>query len=144
MAAEVERLGTMKKQAVACKAVEILQRIGDKWSLYVIHTLCEGGTLRFSELRRGIDGISQRMLTVTLRNLERDGLVRRTIYPEIPPRVEYQLTPLGGTLRGVVGALVTWTEAHLAEIEAARARFDAGELDRAQRSVAGMSGYRGA
>lgn len=140
MAAEVES-SAEKEQPVTCKAVEILQRIGDKWSLYVIHTLCDAGTLRFSELRRGIDGISQRMLTVTLRNLERDGLVRRTIYAEIPPRVEYQLTPLGATLRGVVGALVTWTEEHLAEIEAARMRFDADELERTQRSEPAASGF---
>jgi len=75
-------------------------------------------------LLRRIDGISQRMLTVTLRGLERDGLVRRTMYPEVPPRVEYSLTPLGSTLRGVVGELVAWSVAHRTEIEAACERYD--------------------
>lgn len=116
--------------AETCHAAEILQRIGDKWSLYVVHVLSARGTMRFSELKRGIEGISQRMLTVTLRNLERDGLVQRTVYAEIPPRVEYQLTPLGRTLRSVVGKLVSWSEAHLGEIDAARARFDQEEAAR--------------
>ena len=107
-----------------CRAIEILRRVGDKWSVYVIHILGTQGTLRFSELRRSIDGISQRMLTVTLRGLERDGLVSRTMYPEVPPRVEYTLTQLGVTLRGVVGELVAWSLAHLPEIQASRARYD--------------------
>src|SRR5688500_15372416 len=107
-----------------CQGVEILRRVGDKWSLYVIHILGAGGTMRFSELLRRIGGISQRMLTVTLRGLERDGLVRRTIYPEVPPRVEYALTPLGATLRRAVGELVLWSVDHLPEIEASRERYD--------------------
>ena len=107
-----------------CRGIEILKRVGDKWSVYVIHTLGVEGTLRFSELMRRIEGISQRMLTVTLRGLERDGLIRRTMYPEVPPRVEYSLTPLGATLRGVVGELVAWSVAHLPEIQGARARYD--------------------
>ena len=74
--------------------------------------------------RRGIDGISQRMLTVTLRGLERDGLVERRIYPEVPPRVEYSLTRLGATLRDVVRLLVRWSDSHLTEVDAARARYD--------------------
>src|SRR5689334_8811234 len=78
-----------------CHARDVLARVGDTWSMYVIQVLDEAQTLRFSELRREVDGISQRMLTVTLRGLERDGLVRRTVYAEIPPRVEYSLTPLG-------------------------------------------------
>src|ERR1700704_133052 len=82
-----------------CHAREILARVGDKWSVYVIHVLGDAGTLRFNELRGEVEGISQRMLTVTLRGLERDGLVARTIYPEVPPRVEYALTRLGATLR---------------------------------------------
>ncbi|MFL5577128.1 MAG: winged helix-turn-helix transcriptional regulator [Gemmatimonadaceae bacterium] len=102
----------------------MLDRVGDKWSVYAIHVLGAAGTLRFGELRRSIDGISQRMLTVTLRGLERDGIVRRTMYPEVPPRVEYTLTPLGATLRDIVRSLVEWSEAHLAEIDAARARYD--------------------
>ncbi len=107
-----------------CEVRQILDRIADKWSLLVI-ALLDQRTLRFTELRRRIDGISQRMLTVTLRHLERDGLVRRTVYPVVPPRVEYELTPLGKTLNATIQALVEWTETHQAEIAAARSRFDA-------------------
>jgi DNA-binding HxlR family transcriptional regulator len=102
----------------------MLVRVGDKWSVNVIYVLGAAGTLRFGELRRRIDGISQRMLTVTLRGLERDGLVRRTMYPEMPPRVEYALTPLGATLRKIVRALIDWSGAHLVEVDAARVRYD--------------------
>ena len=102
---------------------QILDRVADKWSLLVI-ALLEHRTLRFTELRRRIDGISQRMLTVTLRQLERDGLVRRTVHPVVPPRVDYALTPLGSTLHATIQALVTWTEAHQKEIAAARADYD--------------------
>lgn len=109
-----------------CEVRQILDRIADKWSLLAI-ALLHGRTLRFNELRRKIDGISQRVLTVTLRQLERDGLVSRTIYPEVPPRVEYSLTPLGETLHATVQALVTWTETHQEEIAAARAAYDARE-----------------
>ena len=105
---------------------QILDRIADKWSLLAI-ALLEGRTLRFNELRREIDGISQRMLTVTLRQLERDGLVTRTVYPVVPPRVEYALTPLGQTLHSTIQALVTWTEIHQDEVAAARAAYDARE-----------------
>jgi DNA-binding HxlR family transcriptional regulator len=107
-----------------CRAHEMLARIGDKWSVGVIHMLGVEGTLRFGALRRRLPRISQRMLTVTLRGLERDGLVRRTMYPVVPPRVEYTLTPLGATLREIVGALIDWSGAHLLEVDAARARFD--------------------
>ena len=107
-----------------CEVRQILDRIADKWSLLVIGLLAKR-TLRFSELRRDIDGISQRMLTVTLRQLERDGLVERTVYPEVPPRVEYKLTPLGMTLLDTIQALVAWTEDHQAEVAAARAGYDA-------------------
>ncbi len=103
----------------------MLNRIGDKWSVYVIHLLGDAGTLRFSELKSQVDGISQRMLTVTLRGLERDGLVTRKVHPEVPPRVEYALTPLGTTLRQLVRGLVKWSGAHLEEVDAARARYDA-------------------
>ena len=87
--------------------------------------LLERQTLRFSELQRQIDGVSQRMLTVTLRQLERDGLVARKVYPVVPPRVEYSLTDLGCTLLSTIQSLVAWTEAHQAEIAAARAEYDA-------------------
>jgi DNA-binding HxlR family transcriptional regulator len=108
----------------ACQAREVLQRVGDKWSVYVIDLLGQG-TMRFSELHRMIDGITSRMLTVTLRGLERDGIVTRTIHPVIPPRVEYALTPMGRTLLDTIGQLVTWAQTHLPEIEAARAAYDA-------------------
>jgi DNA-binding HxlR family transcriptional regulator len=102
----------------------MLVRIGDKWSVHVIHVLGDAGTLRFGELLQRVDGISQRMLTATLRGLERDGLVHRTIYPQVPPRVEYRLTPLGATLRELVRKLIDWTEAHLDEVDRARASYD--------------------
>ncbi len=107
-----------------CRAREVLQRVGDKWSVLVIDLLGQG-TKRFSELHRAIDGITARMLTVTLRGLERDGIVTRTIHPVIPPRVEYALTPMGRTLLDTIGQLVMWTDSHLPEIEAARAAYDA-------------------
>lgn len=107
-----------------CEVRQILDRIADKWSLLAI-ALLEGRTLRFNELRREIDGISQRMLTVTLRQLERDGLVSRTVYPVVPPRVEYALTPLGAGLHSTIQALVTWTEEHQDEVAAARTEYDA-------------------
>lgn len=103
---------------------ELLDRLGDKWSVHVLFALTEGGVLRFTELRRRVTGISQRVLTVTLRGLERDGLVVRTIHPEVPPRVEYALTSLGETLRGMVYALKAWSAAHAGEVDAARARYD--------------------
>lgn len=108
-----------------CHARDVLARVGDTWSVYVIHMLGDAKTLRFNELRREVDGISQRMLTVTLRGLERDGLVARTVYPEVPPRVEYTLTPLGATLRQLIRGLVAWSGAHLGEVDAARAAYDA-------------------
>jgi len=107
-----------------CRAREVLQRVGDKWSMYVIDLLGQG-TMRFSELHRSIDGITARMLTVTLRGLERDGVVTRTIHPVIPPRVEYDLTPMGQTLLDAIGQLVTWADSHLPEISAAQAAYDA-------------------
>ena len=109
-----------------CRLVgSVLARIGDKWSVLVVMTL-KDGPRRFNELKRGIDGISQRMLTFTLRGLERDGLVTRTLFPTIPPRVDYALTDLGRSLQEPVLALGTWAFAHLDAIEAARSRFDAG------------------
>ena len=108
-----------------CHAREMLDRVGDRWSVYVLHVLGSAGTVRFNELRSRVDGISQRMLTVTLRGLERDGLVVRQAFPEVPPRVEYSLTPLGSTLRALVCGLVEWSGAHLPEVDAARAAYDA-------------------
>ncbi|EIV92467.1 helix-turn-helix domain-containing protein [Frankia sp. QA3] len=106
-----------------CEVRQILDRIADKWSLLVI-ALLDRRTLRFTELRRAIDGISQRMLSVTLRQLERDGLVLRTVHPVVPPRVDYALTPLGSTLHATIQALVDWTEGSQHEIAAARAEYD--------------------
>lgn len=112
------------KVANACPAVrEVLSRVGDKWSVLVV-VLLRDGPQRFSELRRAIEGISQRMLTLTLRGLERDGLVTRTIYPSIPPRVDYELTHLGETLLEPVEALADWAEKHRTEIQSARQKFD--------------------
>ncbi|MGV9774937.1 winged helix-turn-helix transcriptional regulator [Streptosporangium sp. NPDC003464] len=113
-----------ERTRAACQAREILDRVGDKWSLYVISQLSDR-TKRFNELKRDIDGISQRMLTVTLRGLERDGIISRTMYPVMPPRVDYALTPMGRTLLDTVGSLVSWAEEHVDEIEATRARYDA-------------------
>src|SRR6202012_2497681 len=105
---------------MTCRAREVLQRVGDKWSVLVIDLLGQE-TKRFTELHRAIDGITARMLTVTLRGLEHDGIVTRTIHPVIPPRVEYTLPPMGRTPLCTIGQLVAWTDAHLPEIEAARA-----------------------
>jgi DNA-binding HxlR family transcriptional regulator len=106
-----------------CEVRQILDRIADKWSLLVM-ALLENRTMRFTELLKMVDGVSQRMLTVTLRQLERDGLVSRTVYPVIPPHVEYSLTELGRSLNTTVTALVTWTESHQSDIAASRARYD--------------------
>ncbi|QDW61716.1 helix-turn-helix domain-containing protein [Oerskovia sp. KBS0722] len=102
---------------------ELLARVGDKWSMLVIGVLHDG-PLRFTELQRKIDGISHRMLTQTLRGLERDGLVTRTSYPEIPPRVEYAATPLGLSLSKPAIALAQWAADHHVAILAAREAFD--------------------
>src|SRR5438874_951697 len=108
-----------------CRGVaSILARVGDKWSVFVIMLLGDGPR-RFNELKRTIGGISQRMLTLTLRGLERDGLVTRTVFPTIPPRVDYELTDLGRGLAQPVQALGQWAFAHLPEIEGARTNFDA-------------------
>lgn len=108
-----------------CRAVaSVLARIGDKWSVLVIMLLADGPR-RFNELKRMIGGISQRMLTLTLRGLERDGLITRTMFPTIPPRVDYELTELGRGLIGPMQTLGQWAKAHIPQIERARAKFDA-------------------
>lgn len=106
-----------------CPVREVLDRIGDKWSLLVIARLGDG-TQRFGDLLRTVDGVSQRMLTRTLRSLERDGLVTRTDYHEVPPKVEYELTPLGRTLRDPVEALSEWASQHRPVIRENRRRYD--------------------
>jgi DNA-binding HxlR family transcriptional regulator len=119
-----------------CVAVrEVLNRVGDKWSVLVIVILTDGPR-RFNELRRSIEGISQRMLTLTLRGLERDGLVTRTLYPSIPPRVEYALTPLGTTLLEPVQALAAWAARHRLEIQESRDRHDAASARREAKAEA--------
>lgn len=116
---------TDTKQHSNCMAMsDVLNRIGDKWSVMVVGMLSRAGTLRFNELKRNINGVSQRMLTLTLRNLERDGLVTRTVFPEIPPRVEYGLTALGQTLTGPINSLWDWSAANHETILDARAIYD--------------------
>jgi DNA-binding HxlR family transcriptional regulator len=112
------------RESSDCRAVSaVLARVGDKWSVLIIMLLGDG-TKRFNEIKRMVGGISQRMLTLTLRGLERDGLVKRTIYPTIPPRVEYELTPLGRSLWAAVGPLGSWAQGHVADIQKAQDRFD--------------------
>jgi DNA-binding HxlR family transcriptional regulator len=114
-----------------CPVREILDRVGDKWSVLVV-ALLRDGARRFSELRRAIDGISQRMLTLTLKGLERDGLVTRTVYATVPPRVDYELTPLGHTLLKPITALADWADENRPAIMEARRRFDAKASRRAK------------
>jgi DNA-binding HxlR family transcriptional regulator len=116
---------TDTSQHANCTAMsDVLSRIGDKWSVMVVGMLSRSGTLRFNELKRMINGVSQRMLTLTLRNLERDGLVHRMIYPEVPPRVEYSLTEMGKTLQGPINALWDWTADNHGSIIEAREIYD--------------------
>lgn len=121
--ADTDRALPCPDQTRSCEIRDLLDRLGDKWSLLVVELLGER-TQRFSQLRRAIDGISQRMLTLTLRRLERDGLIRRTIHPVVPPRVDYDLTPLGGTLLDAITPLVTWTRQHRDQITTARTAYD--------------------
>src|ERR1700743_3419849 len=108
-----------------CRAVsEVLSRVGDKWTVLVVGELGNGAR-RFNEIRRALGSISQRMLTLTLRGLERDGLVTRTVFPTIPPKVEYELTTLGRSLLVPVSGIGLWARQNRAAIEAARKRFDA-------------------
>lgn len=118
------------KQALAwnvydanCPTRLVLNRIADKWTVLVMSSL-EQGTKRFSTLQRELGGISQKMLTQTLRGLERDGLVHRTIYPTVPPKVEYTLTPLGRTLVGLVDAVRVWSEQHIEAVMQAQTHYD--------------------
>lgn len=115
-----------------CRAVsEVLDRVGDKWSVLVVAMLGDGPK-RFNELRRAIASISQRMLTLTLRGLERDGLVTRTVFPTIPPRVDYELTELGCSLLTPVNTLGTWARQNRQRIQQARIQFDAAKVRRAK------------
>ena len=122
--------GTVSREAVrhetnTCKLVsDVLARIGDKWTVFVVRLLSER-PMRFNELKREIGGISQRMLTLTLRGLERDGLVTRTVFPTVPPRVDYALTDLGRTLIEMLRGMGEWAVTHRPAIIAARAAYDA-------------------
>lgn len=107
-----------------CPSRQVLDRVGDRWTVLVVGALTRG-PLRFSELAERVDGISQKMLTQTLRNLERDGLVTRTMYAQIPPRVEYRLTDAGISLQTPMKALEDWTKAHMERIIEARNQYDA-------------------
>lgn len=102
---------------------DVLRMVGDKWTVLIVRMLCER-PFRFNELRRAVGGISQQMLTRTLKGLERDGVVTRTVYPTVPPQVEYALTPLGQSLAEPVRVLSEWAGAHMDEIEDNRGRFD--------------------
>lgn len=106
-----------------CPVRDILSRIGDKWSILVLASLKANNKLRFSEIKRTIGDISQRMLTVTLRSLEADGIVNREIYPEVPPRVEYELTDLGNQLYTCIEPLVGWAESNMKIIITNRSNF---------------------
>lgn len=113
-------------RASACQAVApVLARVGDKWSVLIVRALGPGPR-RFNDLKRDIGGISQRMLSLTLRGLERDGLVSRSVFPTVPPRVDYELTALGHSLWEPVEALGAWAQRHHPEIAAAQRRYDAG------------------
>ncbi|WP_372642715.1 winged helix-turn-helix transcriptional regulator [Hyphomicrobium sp.] len=115
----------IKPETENCRAVsDVLSRIGDKWTVYVVGLL-SNGPMRFNEIRRAVGSISQRMLTLTLRGLERDGLVTRTVFPTIPPRVDYELTDLGRTLICILAPLGEWAIANRQTVEASRAKFDA-------------------
>jgi DNA-binding HxlR family transcriptional regulator len=103
---------------------EMLERVGDKWTLLVIEELGSGGEMRFTQLRDRIGGVSQKMLTKTLRELERDGLVTRRVHPVVPPRVDYKLTRLGEALGEAVCGIWTWVETHLREVERSRQSYD--------------------
>ncbi|HEY1708330.1 MAG TPA: helix-turn-helix domain-containing protein [Rhizomicrobium sp.] len=112
------------RETEGCRAVSnVLSRIGDKWSVLIVSRL-GNQPMRFNELKREIAGISQRMLTLTLRGLERDGLITRTVFPTIPPRVDYELTALGRSLLVPVNALAGWALQNAQKIEQARAKFD--------------------
>jgi len=108
-------------------ARDIIEQIADKWTILVIDALGTDGEMRFSRLREHIGGVSQKMLTKTLRQLERDGLVSRHVHPVIPPRVDYRLTPLGSSLLDKICGIWDWAESHMIEMEAARLQFDRGE-----------------
>jgi DNA-binding HxlR family transcriptional regulator len=120
--------GLLHSQEECVSINEVLARVGGKWSLQVISQL-GGGTMRFTELKRSVEGVSQRMLTLTLRQLERDGLVQRTVYPTVPPKVEYTLSDFGRTILVPVMGLADWALTYREEIQAAREAFDSRQAE---------------
>jgi len=110
-----------------CPSRLVLDRIGDKWSVLIVLVLTDG-PCRFTGLRDRINGLTPKVLTQTLRGMERDGLITRTVYAEVPPRVEYELTPLGGSLRAPVEAVRDWAEKHVTEVVSARDSYDAARI----------------
>jgi len=123
MAALEAGFGAAALSAADCPVRDVLDRLGDAWSFLVVLRLADGPQ-RFNALKRRVGGVSQRMLTVTLRSLERDGLVSRTVYPTTPPMVEYRLTPLGESLVEPMAALTRWAARHHDSVRAARSRYD--------------------
>jgi len=118
---------TIDHKSTDCRAVSsVLSRVGDKWSVLII-VLLGDGPHRFNEIKRMVGGISQRVLTLALRGLERDGLVTRTVYPTVPPKVEYELTPLGRSLWKAVEPLGEWARSHIPHIQKARDKFEKNE-----------------
>jgi DNA-binding HxlR family transcriptional regulator len=109
----------------ACPLREVLDRVGGKWSVQILVAVVRG-PIRFTELERSIEGVSRRMLTLTLRNLERDGLVQRTVYPTVPPKVEYTATPMARELHTHLVGLIAWAEKHRGDVAAARRAYDQG------------------
>ena len=125
-----------------CRAVaDILSRIGDKWTVFVVRSLADGPR-RFTEIKRLINGISQRMLTLTLRGLERDGFVTRTVTPTIPPRVDYELTEIGRTLIEPLNTIGEWATTHRQQVEDARDSFDRAALESAPPRLISAGGGR--
>jgi DNA-binding HxlR family transcriptional regulator len=127
--------GRFDVMSAACPTRQVINRIGDRWSLLVLYALESGGTVRHAELRRRVEGISQKMLTQTLRHMERDGLLIRTVHPVVPPRVEYKLTELGMSLGAAFCGVWIWAAENLRQVENARSVFD-------ERSVADRSKAR--
>lgn len=121
-AGEPERSEALERKEALAR--QVLERVADKWTLLVIDALENGGEMRFSRLRERIGGVSQKMLTKTLRQLERDGLVTRRVHPVVPPRVDYRLTPLGESLGEAVCGVWLWVDAHLEEVERHRRDYD--------------------
>lgn len=123
--------------SAACPTRQVINRIGDRWSLLVLYAL-ENGTLRFQELRRTVEGVSQKMLTQTVRALERDGLISRTIYASVPPKVEYSLTPLGRGLTERIAAIREWAYDNIDDIDRARRDFDTQLMSHEPRADEGL------